>query len=202
LRTIYGFSKSLYESYSDKLDQEGKHYLQRILAGCERMSELIEDLLQLSRLTRKEIKVETVKLSDLAVECLDELRRQNPERKVSITVAPEVIVKGDAQLLRAVMENLFGNAWKFTGKKAKAQIEFGTSIQEGKQVYFVRDNGAGFDMKYADKLFGVFQRLHSQDEFPGTGVGLASVRRIINRHGGKIWAQAEEGKGATFYFTL
>jgi light-regulated signal transduction histidine kinase (bacteriophytochrome) len=166
------------------------------------MGELIDDMLNLSRVARKEIRVETVDLSAMAQTIAAELRRSQPERQVELVIAEGMVADGDSGLLKAALENLLGNAWKFTGKRSEAKIEFGITRQDGISAYFVRDNGAGFDPAYADKLFGAFQRLHDAHEFIGTGIGLATVQRIIHRHGGQVWAESEVGKGATFYFTL
>ncbi|GAF83270.1 unnamed protein product [marine sediment metagenome] len=171
-------------------------------SATQRMGVLIDDLLTLSRVTRSEMRQETVDLSAIAQSIAEELQETQPERQVDFVIAPGLTTSGDSQLLHQLMENLLGNAWKFTGQHPKARIEFGTSQVDGKEAFFVRDNGVGFDMTYADKLFGVFQRLHSQDEFPGTGVGLAIVQRIAHRHGGQVWAEGKVEEGATFYFTL
>ena len=202
LRSIDGFSKALQEDYNDKLDTLGKDYLNRICAASQRMGQLIDDLLNLSRVTRWEMKLEQVDLSNLAQIISAEIKAAQPKRQVEFQITPGLSIQGDARLFRVIMENLFGNAWKFTGRIAKAKIEFGVIYCEDKPVYFVRDNGAGFDLTYADKLFGAFQRLHTLAEFPGTGIGLATVQRIINRHGGKIWAESILNNGATFYFTI
>jgi signal transduction histidine kinase len=202
LRAISGFIRALIDGYSEKLDDEGRHYLKRVSNGAERMSVLIEDLLTFSRLSRASVKFSEVNLSQITEEIINELKRQNPDRKTKIKIAPELIIQGDSTLMRAVMENLLGNAWKYSSKKEITDIEFGLKQEGDNIVYFVKDKGAGFDMKYASKLFGVFQRLHTTEEFEGTGVGLASVYRIIRRHDGKIWAEAQEGKGAVFYFTI
>jgi len=202
LRSIDGFSQALIEDYSDKLDEQGKDYLQRVRSATQRMGVLIDDLLKLSRVTRSEMRRETIDLSALAQSIADELQETQPERQVDFVIAPGLTTSGDSQLLHQLMENLLGNAWKFTGKHPRAKIEFGVTQVNGKETFFVRDDGAGFDMTYADKLFSVFQRLHKQEEFPGTGVGLATVQRIAHRHGGQVWAEGEVGKGATFYFTL
>jgi len=202
LRGIDGFSQALLEDYSDKLDDDGRHYLQRVRTGTQRMGELIDDILKLSRATRKEMKTESVHLSELTKSISSELRQSDPERQVEFVIPEGLTAQGDSRLLGVVMENLMGNAWKFTAKRSQARIEFGVEEQEGKPVYFVRDNGAGFDMTYAAKLFRPFQRLHSEAEFMGTGIGLATVQRIIRRHGGRVWAEGEVEKGATFYFTL
>lgn len=202
LRSIDGFSKILLEDYADELDEEGNDYLKRVRAASQRMGQLIDDLLDLSRMTRSEMRRESVDLSDLAKSFAEELKRSQPERRVEFLIEGGLLVEGDKSLLRVVLENLLRNAWKFTGKQTHARIEFGALEQEDKRAYFVRDNGAGFDMAYADKLFGAFQRLHGGSEFEGTGIGLATVQRIIHRHGGRVWAEGRVGYGATFYFTL
>jgi ligand-binding sensor domain-containing protein/signal transduction histidine kinase len=202
LRGIDGFSQALLDDYAGKLDDEGKHYLERIRSGSQRMAQLIDDMLNLSRVTRGEMRLEKVNLSELAQDIVGELARREPERKVNFAIASEVVAAGDARLLRVALDNLLGNAWKFTSKRPEASIEFGRTQQGGHTVYFVRDNGAGFDMQYAARLFGAFQRLHTTEEFPGTGIGLATVQRIIHRHGGRIWAESKVGEGATFYFML
>ncbi len=166
------------------------------------MGRFIEALLQLSRAARAELRREPVNLSQMARDIERDLRHENPERQVDFRVAPNLAAQGDPVLLRAALRNLLGNAWKFTAKSPQARIEFGLQEQEGKRSFFVLDNGAGFNMESADRLFTPFQRLHSAEEFPGTGMGLATVQKIVRRHGGKIWAQGAEGKGATFYFTL
>lgn len=202
LRGISGFSQALLEDYSDTVDDEGKYYLQRVRAASIRMGELIDALLGLSRITRSEIHRENTDLSEITKEFIKELQETEPERQVEIIITPELVANCDPRLLRAVLENLISNAWKFTGKKPIAKIEFGAIERDGETAYFVRDNGAGFDKAYADKLFGAFQRLHSTDDFKGIGIGLATVKRIIHRHGGSVWAEGEVEKGATFYFTL
>ncbi len=202
LRAISGFSRVLLARYADRFDAQGKDFLQRVDAASRRMGELIEDLLNLSRITRSEMHQEPVDLSSLAKTIAEELQHSEPERKATFLIQDDLQTSADPRLLRIALENLLGNAWKFTLNRPSAMIEFGRNEQEGKQVYFVRDNGAGFDMAYADKLFTPFQRLHSLSEFPGTGIGLATVQRIIHRHGGKVWAEGEVEKGATFYFTL
>jgi signal transduction histidine kinase len=202
LRAIDGFSRIVLEDYKDKLDDAGKDSLSRIRAASQRMGQLIDDLLQLSRHTRSEMRCAPVDLSALVRTAADELQRVDPERRGEFVIEPGLVVNADASLMRVALENLLGNAWKFTAKQAAAKIEFGRTTRDGAPAFFVRDNGAGFDMKYASKLFGAFQRLHAATEFPGTGVGLATVQRIIHRHGGRIWAESQPNHGATFYFTL
>jgi len=202
LRSIYGFSQALLEDYSDKLDENGQDYLKRLRGASQKMGELIDGLLKLSRLTRSEMHAEPVDLSALAEEIATRLQEMRQGHRAKFIIDKGLTANGDPQLLRVLLENLLGNAWKFTGKTPHAKIEFGTTRNNGKKTYFVKDNGAGFDMTYADKLFGAFQRLHDGTEFPGIGIGLATVQRIINRHGGTIQAEGAVGKGATFYFTL
>ena len=202
LRSIDGFSQALLEDYAGQLDAAGQDYLQRVRAATQRMATLIDDLLDLSRVTRSEMTIAPVDLSELARELATELTSGDPERHVEIVITPDVAVRADRGLLRVVLQNLMGNAWKFTGKRSDARIEVGVVAADGERAYYVRDNGAGFDMAYASKLFGAFQRLHRVTEFPGTGVGLATVQRIIHRHGGRVWAESAVGRGATFYFTL
>jgi PAS domain S-box-containing protein len=212
LRSIDGFSLAILEDYGDRLDAIGQDYLQRVRVATQRMDQLINDLLTLSRLTRGTLTYEPVNLSHLAEEVFIELHATEPDRHVSFCPEPQVIVQGDARLLRIALENLLDNAWKFTREQTDAKITFGTmpannigpdeTLEGDQPVYFIRDNGAGFDIAYADKLFGAFQRLHTEDEFEGTGIGLATVQRIIHRHGGRIWAEGEVDQGATFYFTL
>jgi PAS domain S-box-containing protein len=201
LRSIDGFSLALLEDAQNKLTGEEKEHLDRVRAETVRMGKLIDDLLGLARTTRRELVRERVDLSSLVQEVVSHLQISNPELHPTVTIASKVEVEGDRQLLRVMLENLLGNAWKFTSKRKDACIEFGVR-QDNQPVYFIRDNGAGFDMRYADKMFGAFQRLHDDSEFPGSGVGLASVQRIINRHGGQIWAESILGEGATFYFVL
>jgi PAS domain S-box-containing protein len=203
LRGIDGFSQALLDRYTDQLDEKGKHYLRRIRTGTQRMGELIDDLLKLSRVTRCEMQRTQVDLSALAREIAAELQHTQPERQVEWAIAPGLVAHGDGRLLRIVLENLLNNSWKFTSARMLARIEFDILLQkDATNVYFVKDNGAGFDMAYANKLFGAFQRLHSQAQFSGTGIGLATVQRIIHRHGGRVWAEAAVEQGATFYFTL
>jgi two-component system sensor histidine kinase/response regulator len=202
LRSIDGFSKILIEDYADKVDEDGRDYLRRVGTAAFRMNRLIDDLLKLSRQTRGKIHREDVDLSVLATRVMTRLKESQPERDVEFVVEEGLEANCDSKLITVLLENLLGNAWKFSGKQVVARIEVGTTEIEGKKTYFVRDNGAGFDAEYADKLFGAFQRLHSEEEFSGTGIGLATVQRVINRHGGKIWGEGEVGKGATFCFTV
>jgi PAS domain S-box-containing protein len=202
LRSIDGFSQALLKDYNEKLDEQGKDFLRRVRSASQRMARLIDDLLKLSRVTRAEMRRERVALSTIAREIADEFRKTHPERRVEFIIADGLVDHGDSQLLRAVMENLLGNSWKYTGKNPAARIEFGVTRDESQTAYYVRDNGVGFDMAYAGKLFGAFQRLHSTAEFEGTGIGLATVQRIIHRHGGRVWAEGKINEGATFYFSL
>ena len=202
LRAVDGFSQVLVEDYGEKFDAEGRDYLGRVRAATQRMGELIDGLLSLARLTRQEIYLETVDLSALAGWVAQSLRQSEPDRPVDFVIAEGARVQGDRRLLEVVLQNLLANAWKFTRKQPNARIEFGRGEENGRPVFFVRDNGAGFDMAYAGKLFGAFQRLHSQGEFEGHGIGLATAQRVIRRHGGCIWAEGQVGKGATFSFTL
>jgi len=202
LRSINGFSKILLEDYSAKLDDQGREYFQRIMTSSQLMAQLIEDMLNLSRLSRAELHLDKVNLSRLANEVVIELNTQQPNRHVEFVIEPGLEAYGDRHLLKLVFDNLLGNAFKFTGKVDLGKIKFGATTYNGEPAYYIKDNGSGFDMAYADKLFKPFQRLHSQSEFPGIGIGLASVQNIIRRHGGKVWAEGQENKGATFYFTL
>lgn len=202
LRSIDGFSHALLEDYSEQLPAEGRSYLERVRASAQRMAVLIDDLLNLSRVTRTQLQPKFINFSQMTEEIAQSLRESQPERIVTFEITPDLMVEGDPHLLRIVLENLLSNAWKFTSKREKTIIEFGQKPHVKERTFYVRDNGVGFDMAYADKLFGVFQRLHSISEFPGTGVGLATVQRIVAIHGGRIWAESAEGQGATFYFTL
>ncbi len=202
LRSIDGFSQALLEDHSDGLDEKGRDYLQRVRASAQRMGELIDDLLLLSRVSRADLRRDRVNISDIARAVASELRRREPERRVAFSLVEGLMADVDSRLMRVLFENLLGNAWKFTTKTREARVELGVTEGEGSPVFFVRDNGAGFDMAYAEKLFGPFQRLHSEDEFPGTGIGLATVQRIINRHGGRVWAEGTVGRGATLFFTI
>ncbi len=192
----------LLEDYADLLPEDGRDALSRVRAAAQRMAVLIDDLLSLSLVTRMPMKTVPVDLSRLARGIVAELHGTQPERSVRFDIASNLKAQGDTHLLRVVLQNLLSNAWKYTSKREQAEIEFGANREGHETVYFVRDNGAGFDMAYADKLFGAFQRLHAVTDFPGTGIGLATVQRIIRRHGGRIWADAQVDLGATFYFTL
>lgn len=203
LRAMDGFSQALLEDYGSQLDQEGQNYLQRIRAASQNMGALIDQLLMLSRLSRAEMHPGEVNLTELAEKIVDELREQDPDNKAEVIIRPGMIGFGDAPLLKVALANLLGNACKFSSKRDSPRIEFGSeSGSSGETVYFVKDNGAGFNPDYADNLFKPFQRLHGTHEFSGTGIGLATVLRVINRHGGKIWAKGEPDVGAAFYFTL
>ncbi|HEY6872706.1 MAG TPA: PAS domain S-box protein [Geobacteraceae bacterium] len=202
LTAISGYSQLVLGLFGESLGNDCRGYLQEIVNSSGRMNQLIDTLLDFSRLTRKELHRETIDLSAMAQAVIAELRLADPQRRVSCTIAQGVVVNGDAKLLRVVMDNLLGNAWKYSAKTEEAAIEFGVTEQRGKTAFFVRDNGVGFDMAQAHRLFAVFQRLHSADEFEGTGIGLATVYRIVQRHGGTVWAEGERGKGATFYFSL
>ena len=202
LRTITAFSQILLEDADSRLNKNEKDYLDRIIHAGLFMAELIDDILELSRLTRMGIKYGDVDLSLIAEECLYTLQSGEPGRKVIVDIEKGLAAKGDAKLIRIVLQNLLGNAWKFTRDRECPEIKLGAMNSDHKKVFYVKDNGVGFDMKYAKKIFGIFQRLHTRDEFEGTGIGLASVERIISRHGGKIWVEAKSNEGATFYFTL
>ncbi len=203
LRSIDGFSQALLEEYDAKLDDQGRDYLKRVGAAATRMGELIDDLLNLSRVTRREMRREPVDLTALGRAAGVALERLHPEPRVAFDVQEGLGALGDAHLLRIVLDNLLGNAWKFSSKSPGPRVTFGvTKPADGGRAFFVSDNGVGFDMAHADKLFGAFQRLHAMHEFPGTGIGLATVQRIITRHGGQVWAESAPGVGATFYFTL
>ena len=202
LRAINGYSTLLEEDWGDRLDEEARSHLARIRTASEKMGELIDGMLELAQLARKELDPVKVDLSEMAREVVEELRCASPDRQVRVDIEPDLTALADATLLRNVLSNLLGNAWKYSEKTPAPEIAFGKVQQQDEAAYFVRDNGAGFDMQYADKLFQPFQRLHRDSEFAGTGLGLASVRRIVERHGGRIWAEAEKGRGATFYFTL
>ncbi len=202
LRSIDGFSHAIIEDYGEQLPAEALKYLERVRSAAQRMAQLIDDLLNLSRITRSTLQPIFVNLSSIAEEITFSLQRNFADRKITFSITPNLMVEGDPRLLTIALDNLLNNACKFTSKCEQAVIEFGQLSKAQERIFYVRDNGAGFNMEYVDKLFGVFQRLHSTSEYPGTGVGLATVQRIIKIHGGRIWAEGEEGKGATFYFTL
>jgi signal transduction histidine kinase len=202
LRHINGFSMALLEDYSDKLDGVGRDFLKQLREASQEMAHLIDDMLRLAGVTRAEMHREKVDLSELGTGILGELQRAEPDRVLKVTVQKGLLAYGDKRLLGVVLANLLGNAWKFSSRQEDAEVTLGREGETENTCYFVRDNGAGFDMAFADKLYGAFQRLHSVNEFEGTGIGLATVRRIVSRHGGRIWAEGAVGKGATFYFTL
>jgi signal transduction histidine kinase/DNA-binding NarL/FixJ family response regulator len=203
LRSIDGFSQALLEDCDAQLDHRGKDHLRRVRAATQRLEELIDDLLGLARVAQAELRREPVDLTALARSVVAELREREPQRGVEFRCGEEAVVQADPRLVRIVLTNLLGNAWKFTARQDRPTVEFGTSEEDGgRRVYFVRDNGAGFDMAYAGKLFGAFQRLHTTADFPGSGIGLATVQRIVHRHDGRVWAEGAVGQGATFYFTL
>ena len=202
LRAIDGFSHALLTDYESKLDEQGRDYLQRVRAATKRMTQLIDDLLSLSKITRASLARQRVDLSDLAKHVLTELGGRDPARRVTIRVADDLVVQADPRLITVMLENLLGNAWKFTSKQAAATIEVGKESRGEETVFYIKDNGAGFSMEHATKLFAPFQRLHAAEEFEGTGIGLATVNRVVVRHGGRVWAEARPGQGATFLFTL
>jgi PAS domain S-box-containing protein len=201
LRAIDGFSQALLEDYNEQLDEQGQDFLRRVRAASQRMALLIDDMLKLSRISRAELRLGEVDLSAVASAIVDEMRKMGPDCSIEFTVEPDIVVRGDQNLLRVVLENLLDNARKFSGN-GPGTVAFGKEVKKGKSVLFVKDNGVGFNMAHANKLFVPFQRLHRDDEFQGLGIGLATVQRIIHRHGGQIWAEGEVGKGATFYFTI
>lgn len=202
LRHIESFSSFLQEDYEDRLGEEGKDFLHRIRASAQRMARLVDDLLNLSRVSQNVMNRKRLNLSNLVQKIADDLIDSSPERKVEFIIEREVFAEGDEGLLAIALQNFLGNAWKFTSKQEEARIEFGTMAGDGERIYYVKDDGAGFDMAYADKLFKPFQRLHGGADFAGTGIGLATIQRIIRRHGGRVWAEGEVERGATFYFTL
>jgi light-regulated signal transduction histidine kinase (bacteriophytochrome) len=202
LRAIDGYGKILLEDYGSRLDEEGQDLLQRLRRSSQHMGQLIDDLLKLSRLTRQEMTLEKIDLGRLAVEVFRELDSVETEREIVFTVGNNLTANADDRLMRVALANLFSNAIKFTRKMPQAKIEFNAFIENGEKIFFIRDNGAGFDMRYAHKLFAAFERLHSTSEFEGNGIGLATVQRIINRHGGRLWAEGAINQGATFYFTV
>jgi signal transduction histidine kinase len=202
VRVVEGFTRILKEDYAAQLDRVGNDHLDRVLGAAARMNQMIDALLAIARLSSQPLTRQPVNLSQLAGFIVDDLRRGAPERAIQFDIEPAMVVQGDPTLLRQVLENLLGNAWKYTQRQHEPRVRFGHESVDGARVFVVRDNGAGFDMRSVDRLFGLFQRLHSASEFPGTGVGLASVKRIMARHGGRIWAEAEPGQGAAFFFTL
>jgi signal transduction histidine kinase len=202
LRSMDGFSGALLQDYGDKLDEEGRSHLERIRRASQRMGRLIDDLLELSRIARQDMRRESVDLSALAGEIAAELQESQPDRDVDLGIADGLTATGDSSLLRVALQNLLDNAWKFTSPHPRAKIELGVTEADGERAYFVRDDGVGFDMAYAEKLFQPFRRLHSDAEFEGTGIGLATVQRIIKRHGGSVWVEAEVEQGCSVYFTL
>jgi light-regulated signal transduction histidine kinase (bacteriophytochrome) len=202
LRAISGFISVIDSEYSERLGAEGRRYFSRVRSGIDSMSNLIDDLLRLSLITRQDLRSEAVDLSAMTGAIVDELSAGEPARKVDWVIAPGVCCSGDPGLLKAALRNLLGNAWKYSSRRDDARIEFGVIVQNGTATYFVRDNGSGFDMTRAGKLFQAFQRLHTAREFPGTGIGLATVARVIERHDGRVWAESAPGAGACFYFTL
>jgi light-regulated signal transduction histidine kinase (bacteriophytochrome) len=203
LRSIDGFSQALVEDAGSTLSPDSRSHLDRIVNATRRMGMLIDDLIALSRVSRMDMKRERVDVTDTASQIVHDLRRRSPERRADVDIAPGLVAAGDSQLIRVALENLIENAWKFTSKEPCAAIAVGQIHDEDRGVaFFVRDNGAGFDPEYADRMFGPFQRLHPASEFPGTGVGLATVQRIVHRHGGHVWAEGQIRRGACFYFTL
>lgn len=202
LRSIDGFSLALLDDYAEKLDEDGRDYLHRVRAATQRMGILIDDLLGLSRVTRTEMRLEKTDLGAIAQSVALDLQKTEPDRRVEFRIEEGLEAIVDSHLIRITLDNLLGNAWKFTSKRKSACIEFGRTLCDGKLTYYIRDNGAGFNPAYANRLFGAFQRLHDKSDFPGTGVGLATVQRIIHRHAGRIWAESAVDRGATFYFTL
>jgi PAS domain S-box-containing protein len=202
LQTIMGFTNMLQEVFSAAPNAEGQDFLKHIIRSADKMAGLINDILELSKISRTSINIQEIDLSDIALSVINELRQTEPERKINVVIAKELKVQGDARLMNIALSNLIGNAWKYSRKTPDAYIEFGVMEKSGEKIYYVKDNGAGFDMKYAEKLFVPFQRLHSDKQFPGTGIGLAIVNRVIQKHDGLIWGESEPEKGATFYFTL
>lgn len=197
-----GLSNALWEGCGERLDEQGKQHIKSIRESVKTVGNLVDDLLRLSQVTSAEMRREAVDLSNMAEGLFAELRRAHPEHRVECVVAPGLVSEGDTSLLRLALENLLGNAWKYSAKAPSPRIEMGVIENNGVTTFFIRDNGVGFDMAYAGKLFHPFQRLHQADEFPGTGIGLAIVQRIVHRHGGLIWAVGKTNEGATFYFTL
>ncbi|MHC9539123.1 MAG: ATP-binding protein [Vulcanimicrobiota bacterium] len=202
LRSIEGFSQAILDDYADRLDEQGRDYFNRICRATNKMSQLIDDILKLSRLSRREMNHERVDMSSLARASLERLQADEPARKIESVIQDGMTAQGDRKLMEIMWDNLIGNAWKYTARKERPVIECGSVTNDGETVFFIRDNGAGFDMTYSGKLFTPFQRFHSECDFPGSGIGLTIVSRIVERHGGRIWAESEVGKGSTFYLTL
>ena len=202
LRGIDGFSKILLDKYSTLLDSEGNDYLNRVRSGAQRMGLLINDMLEMSRACQKEITLEKTNLSKITEHTIEELRQIEPKRQVEINISPKLILISDFKMLTIIMNNLIGNAWKFSSNNEHARIDVGCKTTPGSIIYYVSDNGCGFDSRYSDKLFQVFQRLHTEDEFPGTGIGLSTVSRLLKKLDGRIWAESELHNGSTFYFTF
>jgi PAS domain S-box-containing protein len=202
LMAMKGFSNILLENYLEKMDTDAQDYLRRIVNSADKMSELIDDILSLSKVSLDEMKIQGISLSKIASAVVNTMRQAKPANNIEVTIAENIETRGDTRLMSIAISNLIGNAWKYSSKTPDAKIEFGEIKKDGKKVYYIRDNGAGFDMKFAAKIFEPFKRLHSDREFPGTGIGLAIVKRVIEKHGGKIWVESEPGKGAAFYFTL
>jgi len=202
LRAMNGFGQILLDDYMASLDPKGQDYLRRIIKGGVRIGELIDDMLSLAGISRQEMVRQHIDMSALADTVVEGLRQANPERRIEVVIGRQLVAHGDERLMRVALVNLLDNAWKYSSQTPNAHVEFGAEEKDGEEVFFVRDNGVGFDMRYYDRLFAVFQRLHVERDFPGTGIGLALVHRVIRRHGGRIWAHSEINKGATFYFTL
>jgi light-regulated signal transduction histidine kinase (bacteriophytochrome) len=202
LRAIHGFSQMVLEEYAPLLDDTGRFALERVRANAVRMGLLIDDMLHLATVSREKLRLGPTDLGALAEEIVAELREQYPDREIDVRIADRLVADADPDLMRIALANLLGNAFKFTGNQPAPRIDFASEMRDGEVVYYVLDNGAGFDMAHADQAFRPFERLHSQDEFPGTGIGLATVQRVIRRHGGRVWADAAIGRGATFFFTL
>jgi light-regulated signal transduction histidine kinase (bacteriophytochrome) len=202
LRAIDGFSQALLEDCAEQLDEKARRYLTRVRAATARMAELIEGLLELARVGRVDIRREHACLSEIAQSIADQLRRKEPERQVTFAIREGLVAEADNRLLRVALDSLISNAWKFTSRTDRPTIEIGSEARDNETVYFIRDNGAGFNMTYASKLFSAFQRLHGESEFPGIGIGLALVHRIVDRHGGRVWIEGSVGGGATVFFTL
>jgi PAS domain S-box-containing protein len=202
IQAMKGLCSIMMEDYSGKLEPELQNYLKRIVTSSDKMGELVDDMLNLSKISRQEMNVQQISLSKIAETIIDELQQSDPAKNVEVSIAQDVETRGDSGLMSIALSNLIGNAWKYSSKTPNAHIEFGEMFKDGETIYYVRDNGAGFNMKFANKLFEPFKRLHSDKEFSGTGIGLAIVKRVIEKHHGKVWAESEPGKGATFFFTL